>query len=51
MTTALELEAVLYQALVPTTEDHDLVAVVLNERFSHLGDDHPLPYSTDGENE
>jgi hypothetical protein len=47
ITTALELEAILYHALVPTVEDYDLLALALNERFSELGRDHPLPYSTD----
>lgn len=47
ITTAMELEAILYHALVPTVEDYDLLAVALNERFSELGGDHPLPYSTD----
>jgi len=49
ITTALELEAILYHALVPTVEDYDLLALALNERFSELGRDHPLPYSTDDE--
>ena len=43
----LEIEAILYGALVPTTEDSDLLAVALNERFHELGGDHPLPYSDD----
>jgi hypothetical protein len=47
MSTALEVEAILYQALVPTTEDCDLLAVALNERFTELGRDHPIPYSDD----
>jgi hypothetical protein len=47
MSTALEVEAVLYGALI--TDDHnlDLLAVALNERFSELGGDHPIPYSED----
>lgn len=47
MRTALEVEAFLYGALVATTQDLDLLAVALNERFSELGGDHPLPYSDD----
>ena len=47
MSTAMEIEAVLYKALVPSTHDRDLLAVALNERFSELGADHPLPYSDD----
>ena len=47
MSTALEVEAFLYGALVATTHDRDLLAVALNERFYELGLDHPIPYSTD----
>jgi hypothetical protein len=47
MSTELEIEAILYQALIPTDTDHDMLAVALNERFSELGRDHPVPYSDD----
>ena len=47
MSTAMEIEAILFQALVPSTYDRDLLAVALNERFSELGADHPLRYSDD----
>ena len=47
MRNELEVEAILYQALIPTESDRDLLAVALNERFSELGSDHPIPYSTD----
>jgi hypothetical protein len=47
MRTAFELEAILYGALRATTRDQDLIAVALNERFSELGDNHPMPYSDD----
>jgi anti-anti-sigma factor len=47
MSTELEIEAILYQALIPSTVDLDMLAVALNERFSELGGDHPLPYSDD----
>lgn len=47
MSTALEMEAILYSALLPSIQDRDLLAVALNERFSELGGDHPLPYSDD----
>jgi len=47
MTTALELEAYLYGALKPEDPDRDLIALALNERFSELGGDHPIPYSDD----
>lgn len=47
MRTAFELEAIVYGALVATTHDQDVIAVALNERFSELGADHPMPYSED----
>ena len=47
MSTELEVEAILYQALIPSQADHDTLAAALNERFSELGGDHPLPYSED----
>ncbi|MCU1392137.1 MAG: hypothetical protein JWM34_565 [Ilumatobacteraceae bacterium] len=47
MGTAVEIDAILYQALIPSTADSDLLAVALNERFSELGRDHPIPYSDD----
>jgi hypothetical protein len=47
MSTALEMEAMLYGALVPHTHDRDVIAVALNERFAELGGDHPIPYSDD----
>ena len=47
MSNELEIEAILYHALVPSETDRDLLAVALNERISELGGDHPLPYSTD----
>lgn len=45
--TALEVEAILYGALVPVPHDRDVLAVVINERFAELGGDHPIPYSDD----
>lgn len=47
MGTELEIEAVLYGALLASEADRDLLSVALNERFSELGGDHPMPYSTD----
>ncbi len=47
MSTELEVEAILYQALVPTEGDRDMLSVALNERFSELGGDHPMRYSDD----
>jgi hypothetical protein len=50
MRTAFEVEAILYGALIATTRDRDLIALALNERFSELGGDHPIPY-LDGNDE
>jgi len=47
MSTALQLEAFLYGALLPSANDHDVVAHALNERFVELGGNHPVPYSED----
>ena len=47
MRTAFEIEAILYAALAPTTQDRDLLAVALNERYSELGGDHPIAFSDD----
>ncbi|MBA2496350.1 MAG: hypothetical protein H0V33_04515 [Acidimicrobiia bacterium] len=47
MSTALELEGVLFGALEPTAHEHDVLAHALNERFSELGGDHPVPYAED----
>lgn len=47
MSTALEVEAILYGALVASPHDRDLLAVALNERFAELGADHPIPYAGD----
>jgi hypothetical protein len=48
MSTELELEAILYHALMPTTQDYDLLAIALNERAGELGDqNYPIPYTTD----
>jgi hypothetical protein len=49
MSTALQLEAFLYDALRPTTFDHDMIAHALNERFTELGKNHPVPYWGDEE--
>ncbi|MEO6468876.1 MAG: hypothetical protein ABIP21_07225 [Acidimicrobiia bacterium] len=47
LSTTLEIEAYLLGALIATIEDQDLLAVAINERFSELGGDHPIPYSDD----
>jgi len=50
MNPALELEAILFGALAPSAHDRDVVVHALNERFTELGRNHPVPYSDDAEN-
>lgn len=47
MTTALELEAVCHGAMKATAPDRDRIVHALNERFTELGRNHPVPYSDD----
>ena len=47
MSSALQVEAFLYDALQPSAYDHDVVAHALNERFVELGGNHPVPYRSD----
>lgn len=47
MTPALEMEAILYGALEAAPHDRDRIAHALNERFTELGENHPVPYSGD----
>jgi hypothetical protein len=47
MSSALEMEAILFNALVADPHDRDVLAVALNERFAEMGNDHPVPYSDD----
>ncbi len=47
MSSALQVEAFLYEALEPSRHDHDIVAHALNERFVELGNNHPVPYRAD----
>jgi len=47
MSSAIQLEAFLYEALRPSSHDHDVVAHALNERFVELGGNHPVPYRAD----
>jgi len=48
ITGPLQLEAVLYGALVPDDHEHDQIAHALNERFTELGRNHPVPYRSPG---
>lgn len=47
MSEPLQLEAVLHGALDTTPHGHDQIAHALNERFTELGRNHPIPYRTD----
>ena len=47
MSTPLEVEAVLYGALVADAHERDILAVALNERYAELGGDHPVAYTDD----
>lgn len=47
MSTALELEAILFNALIADVHDRDVLTVAINERFAEMGGDHPMPYSDD----
>jgi hypothetical protein len=50
MSTGLQLEAILYGALLTSTHDRDVIAHAINERFVEMGGNHPVPYSEDGFN-
>jgi len=45
MSDPVEVEAYLCGALEPTAHERDLLAQALNERFSDLGQNHPVPYA------
>lgn len=47
MSTAIDVEAHLYGALLPSDHDHDVLAHALNERFTECGGDHPVPYNSE----
>ena len=49
MGTAVELEAYLCGALMPSPHEYDVLAHTLNERFFELGGSYPIPYSDDEE--
>jgi hypothetical protein len=51
MSTALEVEAILFGALEPSPHDHDVIAHAINERMVELGGNHPVPYAPDGVDE
>jgi anti-anti-sigma regulatory factor len=43
MSTALQFDAFLHGALLPSPHDHDVIAHALNERFVELGGNRPVP--------
>jgi hypothetical protein len=45
MSGAVELDAMCHGVMTPTGADHDRIAHALNERFTELGRNHPVPYS------
>lgn len=47
MSAALEIEAILFGALLSDDHNRDIIAVALNERFFELGQDHPVLYTGD----
>ncbi len=47
MTEPLQLEAVMHGALRVADHEHDQIAHALNERFTELGRNHPVPYRAD----
>jgi hypothetical protein len=47
MSTAFELEAIVYGAILARPHDHDIIAHALNERFVERGGNHPVPYAED----
>ena len=40
-----EIEAYLSGALDPTDREYDYLAQAINDRFTELGQDHPVPYA------
>lgn len=48
MSTPAEVDSYLRCASTPSAHEHDMLAHALNERFSELGRDHPVPYAEAG---
>jgi hypothetical protein len=44
MAMPVEVEAYLLGLLVPSSHDHEVLVHALNERFSELGRNHPVPH-------
>jgi hypothetical protein len=47
MSSELDVEAFLADILEPSAHDHDLIAHALNECFTEIGQNHPVPYLAD----
>jgi hypothetical protein len=47
MSTPIEVEAYLFGLVVPGAHDHEVLVHALNERFTELGRNHPVPHSLD----
>jgi hypothetical protein len=47
MSNRTDIESILCGVLIPSDQDHDLIALALNERFAELGRDYPVPYATE----
>lgn len=47
MAMPLELEAYLFGVVTPSAHDHEVLVHALNERFTELGHNHPVPHSDD----
>ena len=46
MSNRRDVEAILCGMLVPSNDDHEVIALALNERFAELGRGYPVPYPT-----
>jgi hypothetical protein len=47
MSMPVEVEAYLFGLLAPSTHDREVLVHALNERFTELGRNHPVPYAGD----
>ena len=46
MSNRRDVEAILCGMLVPSNDDHEVIALALNEQFAELGRGYPVPYPT-----
>ena len=47
MSSAFQVEAIVYALAEASPHDYDVLAHALNERFVELGGNHPVPYATE----